>query len=348
MYRLFNLPDAVKVQPEIYLDFVPLKEKSLAGQIIQKIKTAEPFEEKIHLLIPGKGQSTVLIKSIIMKDKDGKPTKSLGVDRDITTQIKLAKKIENLNQSLLASNRELATVNLELQTFSSIAANNYKETLKQLYTNLEYITSAEAANLSNAGRANIRRAQAAIQKMKLLTEDIIVYSAIQTIDDNKTEVDIKELLDNLKTYSAKKIKEEDIQIDCGDLPVLQGHPALLSLLFHHLVDNAIKFGQEGEKTIIHIRCSRQEGSAINHPAAIRGKNYYVITISDNGHGFNPQHAEDIFNMFYRETGTNNRKGSGMGLAICKKIMDIHSGFILAESTPGNGAVFSCYFPIEKD
>ena len=67
----------------------------------------------------------------------------MGVDRDITGQIKLEEKIDNLNQSLLASNRELATVNLELQTFSSIAANNYKETLKQLYTNLEYITSGK-------------------------------------------------------------------------------------------------------------------------------------------------------------------------------------------------------------
>lgn len=348
MYRLFNLPGDVEVLPEIYLDFVPVKEKSITRQIVQKIKTATPFEERIHLLIPGKVQKTVLIKSIVLKDKDGKPAKSVGVDRDVTAQMKLEEKIGNLNQSLLASNRELATVNLELQTFSSIAANNYKETLKQLYTNLEYITSAEAANLSNAGRANIRRAQAAIQKMKLLTEDIIVYSSIQAIDDNKTEVDIKELMDTIKLNISKKIKEESIEIDCDDRPVLQGYPALLSLLFRHLVDNSIKFVQEGKKTIIHIRCSRQEGSAINHPSVLGEKNYNVITISDNGHGFNPEHAEDIFNMFYRETGTNNRKSSGMGLAICKKIMDIHGGFILAESIPGNGSVFSCYFPIEKD
>lgn len=348
MYRLFNLPDLVKVQPEIYLDFVPLKEKSTTRQIVQKIKKADPFEERIHLLIPGKEQKTILIKSIVLKDKDGKPAKSVGVDRNVTAQIKLEEKIGNLNQSLLASNRELATVNLELQTFSSIAANNYKETLKQLYTNLEFITSAEAANLSNTGRANIRRAQAAIQKMKLLTEDIIVYRAIQTIADAKTEVDVKELMNTLKLNISKKIKEESIVIDCDDRPVLQGYPELLSLMFHHLVDNAIKFVQEGEKTIIHIRCSRQGGSAINHPAVLGEKNYNVITISDNGHGFNLEHAEDIFNMFYRETGTNNRKGSGMGLAICKKIMDIHGGFILAESFPGNGSVFSCYFPREQD
>lgn len=346
MYRLFNLPGYSTVSPEIYLDFVPTKERPLTGKIVQKIKTAEPFEEKLHLLIPGQGQKTVRIKAIVIKDNEGMAIKSIGVDRDITMQEKLEEKIDLLNESLSITNRELATANLELQTFSSIAANDFKETLKHLYTNMEFITSVEAQNLSNAGRANIRRAQSAIQKMKLLTEDIILYSDIQNLAGNKTEVVVNEIMASIKAYTLRKMKEEDIQIDCDDLPVLKGYPELLSLLFHHLIDNALKFHQGGGRVIIHIKCNEQEGSSIKNRAAMPGRRYYIISITDNGHGFNPEHAEDIFSMFYRIPGTTNHKGSGMGLAICKKIMDIHGGFILAESIEGNGASFTCYFPKE--
>jgi signal transduction histidine kinase len=206
----------------------------------------------------------------------------------------------------------------------------------------------EARNLSNAGRANIRRAQSAIQKLKLLTEDIIVYSEIQNLDGNKTTVDLNAMMESIKAYSIKKMKEEDIRIDCDDVPELKGYPALLSLLFHHLIDNAIKFNQPGVKTVIHIKCSEQKGSSIKNRAAIPGKKYYLITITDNGHGFNPEYGEDLFTMFYRVSGTINHKGSGMGLAICKKIMDIHGGFIAAESIPEKGASFTCYFLKETD
>jgi signal transduction histidine kinase len=132
------------------------------------------------------------------------------------------------------------------------------------------------------------------------------------------------------------------------MPSLKGYPALLSLLFHHLIDNAIKFHQGEQKIIIHIKCEEQEGRLIKNRSAIPGKRYYLVSIIDNGHGFSPAHAEDIFNMFYRIPGTPNHKGSGMGLAICKKIMDIHGGFILAEGIEGNGASFTCYFPKDTD
>lgn len=264
---------------------------------------------------------------------------------DITGKKMLEDMVERLNENILSANHDLAKAKLEMQTFSSIAANDYKDTLKLLYTTLEFITSAEAQNLSNAGRANIRRAQAAIQKLKLLTEDIIIYSTIQRLEGIKTIVNLKELLETIKTFMVKKIKGEGIEIDCNDTILVQGNPDLLSLLFHHLLDNAIKFTQQGKKTIVQVNCTQQEAAAINIRAAIPGKKYEVISIIDNGNGFEPEYAEDIFKMFYRVPNTHNQKGSGMGLAICKKIMDIHGGFITAESVPGEGATFNCYFPI---
>ena len=248
----------------------------------------------------------------------------------------------------MTANYDLATVNVELKTIGSIALNDYRETLKHLYTNLEFITSTEAQSLSNAGRANIRRAQAAIQKLKLLTEDITAYLAIQNPGEIKTHVDVNELIEGIRAHATKKLKEEDMQIECIDLPVLKGHPELLSLLFHHLIENAVKFRQPGVNPFIRITCDQKAGDEIGHPSAAWNKSYNVISIKDNGHGFNPEDALAIFGMFYRAPSINNRTGSGMGLAICKKIMDIHDGFITAESVPGDGSRFSCYFPVEKD
>ncbi len=348
MYRLFDLPKETKVNPEIYLEFVSEKEKEKTGRLVEMIRKAEPIEERIQLQLPGKIKRMIQIKAIGIRDDKGKMVKSIGVDRDITDQVKLEEKIDALNENVLAANHHLAKVNLEMQTFTSIAANDYKETLKHLYTNLEYITTTEAKNLNHTARANIRRAQAAIQKLKLLTEDIIIYSSIKSLDGGKSQVNVNELLETIKTYVTKKIKEEDVQIDCANLPVLYGYPALLSLMFHHLIDNSIKFHQQGKKIIIHINCDSREGLTINNPLAVPGKKYDVISITDNGHGFNPEHATDIFKMFFRIPETRNHKGSGMGLAICKKIMDIHGGFITAESVPENGANFYCYFPSEND
>jgi signal transduction histidine kinase len=242
----------------------------------------------------------------------------------------------------------LANLDAELQTFTHIAANNYKETLRNLYTGLEYIATQEAPRLSDIGKANVRRAQASIQKMKLLTEDIITYSSIPGSDVHSTEIDLLKILIAIKNDLSRKLDEEDLQIDCGDLPTIQGYPVLLTLLFYHLIDNCIKFRKEGSKLMVDIICSEEPGNTINHPDSQKDKQYYVISIRDNGEGFDPGDAEDIFTMFFRLHEKNRFKGSGIGLAICKKIMSIHKGFILAQSNPGEGAIFRCYFPHASD
>jgi PAS domain S-box-containing protein len=344
MFRLFELAPVAEVTPEIYLDYVP-NEQAVTWKIIEKIRKGEPFEECIHLVIPGKGQKTVEIKATSIRDSDGNVASIAGVDRDITKQVGLESKVARLNENLLNANYDLATLNTEMKTIGSIALTDYRETLKHLYTNLEFITTGDAQNLSSAGRASIRRAQAAIQKMKLLTEDITAYLAVQIPDGNKTSVDINELIENIRVYATRKLKAENLHIGCTELPVIKAYPHLLSLLFHHLVENAMKFRQPGVNTIIHIGCEEKNGDEIGYSSAIARKKYIAITIKDNGVGFDPADAQVIFGMFYR-SGSHNHKGSGMGLAICKKIMDIHGGFITAESIPGYGSAFNCYFPVE--
>jgi light-regulated signal transduction histidine kinase (bacteriophytochrome) len=261
---------------------------------------------------------------------------------DITASKQAEEKIMQLNMALFAKNRKLEALSSELKTFNNIAANDYKETLKHLYNSMEFIINNDAKNLSDAGKANIRRAQAAIQKTKLLTDDIIAFSKIHP-EEQMTLVDLNETLVIVLNGLDEKIKAENAIIRSEELPSIQGYPPLISLLFYHLVSNAIKFKKKELDPVINIRHSVKKGSEIKHSAALIDVIYNVVSVIDNGIGFDPQAGEKIFTMFYRLHEKGKQKG-GVGLAICKKIMDLHGGFIASECTP-DCTTFRCYFPI---
>ncbi|HET9824459.1 MAG TPA: ATP-binding protein [Chitinophagaceae bacterium] len=268
------------------------------------------------------------------------------VYREDVTETKQAEdKIMELNKALFSKNRELEALSSELRTFNTIAANDYHETLKNLYNSMEFIVNNDGRNLSDAGKANIRRAQAAIQKMKLLTDDIIAFSKINS-HEQMTAVDLNEILVSVENGLDQKIKAENAVILADKLPTITGYPALLSLLFYHLIANAIKFRKTEIEPKLEIRHSLREGALIEHSAAINNINYHLVSFIDNGIGFDPQEGEKIFTMFYRRHEKGKQKGSGIGLAICKKIMDLHDGFIASECTP-DCTTFKCYFPIHE-
>jgi len=260
---------------------------------------------------------------------------------DITIAKQAEEKIMQLNMALYANNRRLDALSYELKAFTTIAANDYNETLKHLYNSMEFIINNDARNLSDAGKANIRRAQAAIQKMKLLTDDIISFSKINS-DDQAVLVDLNEILVSVLNDLDEKIKTENVVVRAGILPSIKGYPPLVSLLFYHLINNAIKFRKEELNSEVDITHSIKKGSEIEHSAALTDVVYNLISIIDNGIGFDPQEGEKIFTMFYRVHEKGKQKG-GVGLAICKKIMDLHGGFIASECTPAC-TTFKCYFP----
>jgi signal transduction histidine kinase len=251
-----------------------------------------------------------------------------------TDTSKAEQKIISLNKSLKTKNRELQSLNNELKTFTSIAAFDYKDTLKTLYTNLEYIISHDARNFSNTGRANLRKAQTAIQKMKLLTDDIVAFSNIQVLDDNASPVDLNKVLKDVTKELDEKMFE--VTFEKENLPVVNGYPFLIDLLFFHILDNALKFRSPDRPC--HIRVS-------HHITKERNTDHdmHQISFIDNGIGFEQEEADKIFEMFYR-IHDKKYKGSGIGLAICKKIMTLHGGTMAVESEPGKGSAFCCFFP----
>jgi PAS domain S-box-containing protein len=258
--------------------------------------------------------------------------------QDITEQ----KSTEERNK---AYHRQLKSLNTELKTLNTIVSTHYNDTLKLLYTSLEYIATNDAQGLSNSGRGNIRRAQAAIQKMKLLTEDILSYTRLQDTELLETPFDLDQLVRNIAADFASRFEQLNADLQCDHLPLVNGYPTLVSLLFRHLIENSIKFRHDGRSLDIRITCREFVSSEEpGHESDQHGTKYHVVSVADNGMGFENAQAQTIFGIFNRLHEKTKYKGSGIGLAICKKIMDMHGGFIIADGKPDQGACFHCYFP----
>ena len=159
MYRLFAIPKGTPVKPSLYMEQVINEDKPMATKLLEAIeKSYQPLEETLRINTC-EGIKTITTRLVVLRNNNDEIEKIIGVDMDVTMVRQTEEMIHGYNQTLLAKNRELASLNSELKTFNSIAANDYNETLRQLYLSLEFIASNDGANLSNSGRANVRRAQ---------------------------------------------------------------------------------------------------------------------------------------------------------------------------------------------
>ena len=344
MYDLFNLPMDIRPTPELYFDYVADDDKDSVASIVDNITIhCKAFEEIITILPRGGEKKIIKVRGAPVTDIKQNIIKMVGVDVDITEHVMVTKEIEELNNELRKKNQELQSFNTELKTFNTITSSDYKETLQILYTNLEYIASKEGRKLADASKANIRRAQSAVQKMKLLTDDINNYLQLYEIGVSKSRIDPNQVMNDLLEKMRPKIIQSNAKIESVQLPILLADPYLFSILMNNLIDNAIKYSKLIGTPEIKIKYSRaDEINAIS--GALKNTPYIIISVSDNGLGFKEEEAEKVFELFFRVYDKSKHRGSGIGLALCKKIMSMHGGFINAESIPGHGSTFNCLFP----
>lgn len=336
MYRLFNMKKGRHVVPSIYLDYTTEQDVPIAQKIIKAIeKNYHSFEETLRIKSNGTIK-TLKIKAAPLKNDKGQIEKMLGVDVDITAIKQSEEKIMNLN-------KELSFLNAELRNFNSIAAKNYSEVLRQVYIHLESIVTHDARTLSDSSRANLRRAQSAIQRLKLLTNDINNYLQLYDLGVNKQVIDPNSLIEKVVSGMKSKVEDAEAKIQTTDLPPFPADPLLFSHLMTNLLDNAIKFRKVEVDPVIKIHYSN--GTENGTPKTFGGTDYMIIIVSDNGIGFQHEELDKMFELFYQLPNQGKHKGSGMGLAICKKIMQMHGGFITANGKNAEGASFECYFPV---
>lgn len=257
-------------------------------------------------------------------------------------RIKAENQLQKLNLILAQKNKELQQKTDELTNFNWIASHDLKEPLRKIYTFIEMVATKEGIKLTDNARTNLRRAQSAVQRMGLLTDDIVTFSQVAAPNEQLTLVDLQRVLQKSLEANQRTIENSNAQVKADKLPSVYGYPELLQLLFNHMLGNALKFHLDGAQPDVTISYKLTRGQHLGFPDVEADADYHTISFEDNGIGFDMAYAEKIFGMFQRLHQQGQYRGTGMGLPICRKVAEAHDGGIVVTSTEGEGSTFTCY------
>lgn len=267
------------------------------------------------------------------------------VTRDLTERKSAEDKLLNYAMQLDEKNKELERSNKELSSFSYVASHDLQEPLRKIQTFGNRILEKEFQHLSETGQDIFKRMVSASERMQKLIEDLLAFSRTHTYTQNFEPVDLNVILEEVESLQKEVIEEKKVTIKSDTLPVINGIPFQMQQLFENLIGNSIKYCDPTVSPSIKITSEIIDADAMKEHADAADKKYYRISITDNGIGFDQKHAVKIFEIFQRLHGRSEYPGTGIGLAICKKIVENHHGFIEAKSKEGAGATFNIYLPV---
>jgi signal transduction histidine kinase len=242
---------------------------------------------------------------------------------------------------------ELVLANKELEAFTYIASHDLQEPLRKIQTFASRIL-AEDHPLSDTSKDYFQRIQSAGARMRTLIEDLLSYSGINATERKFKKIDLALILEEIKTDLKETIEEKQATIESECTCEINVIIFQFRQLLNNLISNAIKFASRDRKLHIILKSNMIEGDALINENLLPGKSYCHISLADNGIGFEPQYKDRIFQVFQKLHGLKEYAGTGIGLAIVKKIIDNHNGIITATGELGMGARFDMYIPVNVD
>lgn len=277
-----------------------------------------------------------LSKAVPIRDASGAITKWFGTCTDIHEQKTATEKLEVL---INERTRELQRSNEDLQQFAHVASHDLKEPVRKIKTFISRLEDNLEGKLDDSAKKFIDRIHVASDRMFNMIEGVLAYSKINADQQKPTVVDLNEVLKNIETDLEVSLQKTGGEIYYDNLPVLEGAQVLLYQLFYNLINNSIKFAKEDVpvKVKLSSKIIKQQDN-----------DFAVITVEDNGIGFNENQAERIFETFTRLNSKDSYEGTGLGLSLCKKIVERHAGTITASGSPYNGAVFTIVLPLKQE
>lgn len=274
-----------------------------------------------------------------LHDDDGNVVGLSKVTRDLTER-------KAAEEELKAKNRELEKINQELSSFAYVSSHDLQEPLRKIQTFTNRIAELEGERLSEKGKDYFKRIQIAASRMRALIDDLLTYSRTSNSAEHKLVLtDMNYLLEDLRQEFREALEQKQGTFQIDPLPRLRAIPFQIRQLFANMLSNALKFARNGVPLVITVRSHVTTTDRIADLAVIGRKPYYHITFSDNGIGFDTEYNSKIFEVFQRLHGRDEYEGTGVGLAICRKIVENHGGVIRAEGKPNEGATFHIYLPV---
>ncbi|MBC7773806.1 MAG: PAS domain S-box protein [Phycisphaerae bacterium] len=295
-------------------------------------------------------------RAVPQKDADGNIKMWVGTSTDIQDQKMFTQELEKQvqertlllqesNQKLEESIMDLQKMNAELQSFAYISSHDLQEPLRKIQTFVGRILDKEYQNLSDTGKDYFQRMQSAAQRMQTLIEDLLAYSRTNTTDRIFKKIDLQDIIEDVKNEFNESILAKNAFVEIGQMCDLYIIPFQFRQLIHNLMGNSLKFSKPGIPPHIKIECVKVQGEKVDIKGISPEKEYSHLSFTDNGIGFEPQYKNRIFEVFQQLHGKSEYKGTGIGLAIVKKIVENHNGIITATGELGKGARFDIYIPV---
>lgn len=260
---------------------------------------------------------------------------------EIREHLASEERIVQLNTELLKKVEELENANKSLDRFAFMACHDLQEPLRKIRIFIDRVLWWLDQNNTDGAKSDLKRVQRSAERMQSLIADILTFSKVSETDVEMKDFDMNEVITEVLNEMTEEISASNAQIIVDPLPYLRGSPTLIRPLFQNLIGNAIKYARKKVNPVVRIYSEGPE-----QPEGLNGAQSYIrILVEDNGIGFEAIHAEEIFEMFKRLHPADQYEGTGIGLALCKKIVEQHKGFITARSKPNEGSTFIVAFPV---
>jgi light-regulated signal transduction histidine kinase (bacteriophytochrome) len=295
--------------------------RQLLEEILPESIELRDFELRQNL--PGLGQRTMLLNARLLHQADGAVEMILLAIEDVTERLRLA---QQLNETL----RELERRNRELQDFASIASHDLQEPLRKIRAFSDRLSVACGDALPAEGRDYLARIQSAAGRMSTLIADLLSLTRVMTRGKAFERADLRKIAAAVVIDLEEAIASGGATVVIGDLASVHADPTQMRQLLQNLIGNAIKF-RSPQAPAVNVYTERLADGC-------------RLIVEDNGIGFAAEHAERIFDPFERLHGRGEYEGTGIGLALCRRIMERHGGTIHAVSPPEGGAQFIATFP----
>jgi light-regulated signal transduction histidine kinase (bacteriophytochrome) len=336
--ELVNLPLS-KVIGQLFQSFIALPDQNRFVTIFNK-GWKEDCKGEI-LLISGSKPVSVQLSLATLELENGFSLSA--IITDLTTQNNAQQELKSKNNQLEEANLKLERSNNDLQQFASVASHDLQEPLRKIITFANIINDTLSDNSTEIAARYIEKILSASSRMRNLIHDILSYSRLSQDDNILKLTNLKLLIEEVQEDFELVLEEKKAKIIIHDLPEIEVNRGQMRQVFQNLISNSLKFSDKKRSPLITIK-SERIGEPTFESRVREDGNYYRLTIQDNGIGFDEQYASGIFALFHRLHSKDSFEGTGIGLAITKKIIEKHKGLIMAKSKAGAGSSFIFILP----
>ncbi len=250
----------------------------------------------------------------------------------------LEEEVKKRTNELYALNNSLQQSNMELQQFAHVASHDLKEPLRKIKTFTKRLADDPGNVFSEKSRLYMGKVNSASDRMLMMIEGVLEYSMLNSKAQRKTDVDLNQTIRLIESDLELLVAEHDATIQCDKLPVIEGAPVLIYQLFYNLINNSLKFSKKQGSAFINITSSKKVENK---------QEFAVIKVEDNGIGFEQVYSDSIFTTFTRLNSKDSYEGTGLGLSLCKRIVERHGGSIEAFGKVNQGATFILHLPVRQ-